>query len=406
MTQKMNIRTIVAAGFVLAMVNVLAACGSTVAGSASNDDETQAPCGCSPRSCTTTAKPHVTADTPTVAILGQTGSKLVSYKQDIDMVVSTAATEKAHIIVNGVSGDDSAPDLLSNVVLSGEGNNNLERTQDLKQKTASVDCAISTLQQGTSSRRPNAFEAISTLASNLDKDPSKQPVDVVLLTPLGAAAGGVDLRKPGTLDDPVAAINTLARKGLIPTCTNYRFYGLSPDAGLSDVEAAKLREFWQLYAKKCGGEFVAWEPHLATFPVTSAITPVDYSQMMVKTTPETLTATLGSDVLFGADSATLQATATTALNELKGLATQYTGKIVITGYVNPVAPGTNSRGDRELSKERAAAVASWLVSADIAKVRIATIGKGTADAVYPNPKTDAQRSANRRVVAVIYSREG
>jgi hypothetical protein len=29
--------------------------------------------------------------------------------------------------------------------------------------------------------------------------------------------------------------------------------------------------------------------------------------------------------------------------------------------------------------------------------------QGTADAVYPDPTTDAQRSANRRVVAIIYT---
>lgn len=394
---KKNRHTAAAASFPLLTTILLAACNSIGSTSGTGTAGPVSATAC------TAGKPNVTPDTPTVAILGETGSKLADFKQDIDLVVNTAATEKAHILINGVSADGTAPDLLSNVVLTGEGNNNLERTQDLKCKTIGVNNAIVTLQKGTTPNQPNAFAAISTLAGNLDKNPSKQPVDVVLLTPLSAKAGGVDLNKPGTLDDPVAPINTLAKNGLIPSCANYRFYGVSPDTGLSDVEAAKLREFWRLYAKKCGGELVAWTDHLATFPVTSAITPVDYSQIKVQRTPTTVTATLGSNVLFGADSATLQAAATPALTELRGLAAQYTGKIIITGYVNPVVPGTDSPGDRALSKQRAMAVASWLVSHNVDGARITTVGKGTVDAPYPDPKTDAQRAANRRVVAIIYT---
>jgi outer membrane protein OmpA-like peptidoglycan-associated protein len=399
MNKKHNTHTIFVASLTLLTTIALTACSGT---GPSGGPDTLTPAASA--SCTST-KPTVTADTPTVAILGQVGPQLSSFRQDIDMVVDTAATEKAHIIVNGVSADGSAPDLLSNVVLTGEGNNNLERTKDLACKKAAVTNAVATLQKGTLAKQPNAFDAISALAGNLDHNPSKQPIDVVLLTPLSAKAGDIDLSKPGTLDDPVGAVNSLAKKGLIPDCTNYRFYAVSPDTGMNDADAAKLREFWLLYAQKCGGEFVAWTDHLATFPVTSAITPTDYSQIKVDRTQQTVTATLGADVLFGADSAALQETATPALNQLRDLATQYTGKIIITGYVNPVEPGTNSPGDRALSQQRAQAVASWLVTHGIAEDRITTVGNGTAEAVYPNPTSDAQRAANRRVVAVIYTQD-
>jgi len=391
-----TIRTVASTSCLLPLAILMVACGNNTGSDADSVKRTSRP------ECVL-SQPMITAETPTIAILGATGPDLSSFQQDIAMVIASAATQKAHVIINGVSDGTDSPNLLGNVVLNGEGDNNLERTQDLKCKTAVVNDAIATLQKADSPKQPNAFGAISTLVGNLDKDPSEQPVDVVLLTPLNARAGGIDLNEPGTLDDPVAAINTLATQGLIPTCTNYRFYGVSPAVGMSDVEAAKLREFWLLYSKKCGGEFVAWSDHLSTFPLVSAITPADVSPMKVDRTPTTVTATLGSDVLFGADSAQLQSEAIPALNELLGLAEQYTGEIVISGFVNPVVPGANSPSDLALSEQRAQVVASWLVAHGVAEPRITTVGKGAADAVYPDPRSDVQRAANRRVVVAIHT---
>jgi outer membrane protein OmpA-like peptidoglycan-associated protein len=388
------------ASALLLAVLILTACDTSGSGSGTDDASTANGTGCTP------STPTVAPDTPTIAVLGQTGPRLADYQQDINTVLSSAKTQKAHLIVNGVTDGTDAPDLVANVVLAGQGANPLERTNDLDCKTTAVTTAIETLKTGTAPKQPNAFDAISTLAGNLDKNPSTQPVDVVLLTPLAAKAGTVDLSASKTLDDPVAAINTLAANGLIPTCTKYRFYGVSPAIGMSDVDAAKLREFWMLYAQKCGGRFVAWTDHLAAFPVSEAITPVDYSQITVQRAPTSVTATIGSDVLFDADSATLQSKATQALTELLALATQNSGKITITGYVNPVTPGGNSLSDQVLSQQRAKAVAAWLIAHGIAESRITTVGKGTADAVYPDPQTETERAANRRVVAVIQTPAG
>src|SRR5450631_940934 len=69
------------------------------------------------------AQPNVRADTPTIAILGQVGPKLSDYDRDIASVVGASKVTKARVIVNGVSDNTTAPNLLSNVVMVGEGNN-------------------------------------------------------------------------------------------------------------------------------------------------------------------------------------------------------------------------------------------------------------------------------------------
>lgn len=389
-----SVKTIFALTVSAIALATLTACGSTSEG---RPGETPAPgIGCA------SVQPNVKDDTPTVAILGQTGPDLTAtYGADIALVTAAAATTAAHVVVNGVSTDSTAPTLLTNVILDGEGNNQLERTANLHCKTATIQKAISTLEQTPASQQPDAFNAITTLAGILENNPSTRPVDVVLLTPLVANAGGVDLSDPRTLDDPIAAINTLAGNGLIHSCKGYRFYGVSPATNISDVQAAKLREFWRLYADKCGGQFVNWSAHLATFPAVDAIPAVDRTQLQVKTTPTTITASLSADVLFDADSAVLLDTATPALKGLLDLVTAHSGPLLITGYANPANPGINSGGDKELSKLRAEAVASWLLAANVEPNRITTAGLGTADAVYPHPENDEQSAANRRVVTVI-----
>lgn len=350
--------------------------------------------------CQKLPQPTIKIDTPTIAILGTAGPRLASYDQDTGLILNAARKSKARVIVSGVSGGVGAPSLLSNVVLEGEGNNNLARTNDINCKTAKVAESIDELKKGESAKAPNVFDAINVLAGNLSHNPSRQPVDVALLTSLVARGGGVDLSDPATLADPVAAINSLAAKGLIPSCKNWRIYGVAPAAGLSDVMAAQLKEFWIRYAKRCGGTLVGWENHLAAFPASSAVPIADTSQIRVEKTKSEVTATLGADVLFVADSPTLLDSADPALGELLELTDKYPGNIVIRGYINPIGSSETNAG-RALSLQRAATVKAWLVAHHVDAGRIGIVGMGSKDPVYANPKTEAESAANRRVVAVI-----
>lgn len=392
-----SIRSAVAATGALILAASLAACGSPQ----TEASPTSAPLTDAISNCKPLPQPTINPDTPTTAVLGAQGATLEPYAQDSDVIVSTAKATKARVIVNGIADGPNAPNLLSNVVLDGEGNNNLARTTDLNCKAAKVNEAIVTLKKGKATKTPDVFDAMNALAGNLAHNPSKQPTDVVLLTPLTARGGGIDLTDPKTLADPISAINSLAAKGLIPNCQNWRIYGVSPSTGLSDVMAAQLKNFWIRYAQKCGGTLVAWEDHLAAFPATSAITAADTSQIKVERTGKDITGTLGGDVLFAAESADLLSSAAPALGSLLDLATSHPGTIAITGYVNPTGPTAHDRV--ALSLQRATAVKDWLVAHGIESSRIAVTGKGGDDAVYPNPATEAQAAANRRVVVVIHA---
>ncbi|MCW2700577.1 MAG: OmpA family protein [Blastococcus sp.] len=388
------IRASVTAG-ALTMAVALVGCSATEPESGANTATLTG----STTNCQPLPQPTIKADTPTIAILGIEGAMLASYDQDIQLIVDAAKATGSRIIVNGVSEGADAPGLLSNVVLEGEGNNDLARTTNINCKAARVAEAIETLEQGESATTPNVFDALDALAGNLSHNPSEEPVDVVLLTPLVALGGGIDLSDPETLSDPVAAINTLAAAGLIPSCEDWRIYGVSPTTGLSDVMAARLKKFWIRYAQKCGGTLVAWEDHLATFPATSPIAAADTSQIEVEQTGEGVTATLGSDVLFAADSATLLNSASPALGELLELIDQYASKIVITGHINPTVTLTDT--GTGLSLQRATVVKDWLVVHGVDRNRISVIGRGATEPVYADPTTDAEKAANRRVVTVI-----
>lgn len=351
--------------------------------------------------CKPLPQPTINPDTPTIAILGAQGATLESYSQDADVIISTAKNTNARVIVNGITDGPDAPNLLANVVLNSEGNNNLARTNDLNCKSAKVTEAIETLMKGKATKTPDVFDAMNDLSGNLSHNPSKQPVDVVLLTPLAAKGGGTDLTDPKTLADPVSAINSLAAKGLIPRCENWRIYGVSPSTGLNDVMAAQLKEFWLRYAQKCGGTLVAWADHLAAFPATSAVAPADTSQLKIEHTGREITGTLGGDVLFAAESAELLDSAAPALRSLLDLTTTHSGSITVTGYVNPTRASVHDSVARSL--ERATAVKDWLISRGVDASRISVIGKGADKPLFPDPATDAQAAANRRVVVVIHA---
>jgi outer membrane protein OmpA-like peptidoglycan-associated protein len=389
---RVTVRPGLVSGIALALALTLNGCGS--------DDSTDtARIASAALDCA--AAPDIKADTPTIAILGGVGPKLADYDQDIETVVRVSKDIEARVIVNGVSGASTAPNLLSNVVMVGEGDNPLFRSRDLECKEATIDDSFLTLRDGKTPRTFNVFAALDALAGNLENNPSKAPVDVVLLTPLASVGGDVDLTDPKTLAKPAEAISTLAGQSLIPSCKNWRIHAVAPDTGLDDARAAQLKEFWRLYAQKCSGLLVAWTDHLATFPATRAIQAADTSQIEVQRTTKEVTATLGSDVLFGADSAELEPSADAALNQLLGLAREHGGRIEITGHINPVGAATEE-GDA-LSLQRADAVKTWLVAHQIDPQRIKALGKGATKPVNPHPSTEEEKSANRRVVAVIHT---
>jgi outer membrane protein OmpA-like peptidoglycan-associated protein len=151
------------------------------------------------------------------------------------------------------------------------------------------------------------------------------------------------------------------------------------------------------------------EPIVA--PVVTIVAPVlDISfgesdlrrQARVEQLPRKTTVTLDSTVLFGKDSATINARANGRLREVaRQLKTRGPGSVEVTGYTDDL--GSAAYG-KTLSRKRAKAVATVLrrdlPAADFA---FTVVGKGEEDPAVPN-KDEASRRINRRVVVVYQQR--
>jgi outer membrane protein OmpA-like peptidoglycan-associated protein len=110
-----------------------------------------------------------------------------------------------------------------------------------------------------------------------------------------------------------------------------------------------------------------------------------------------------SDVLFDTDEADLKPGAGSAIAQLAELLDEYPDRrLRIEGH-------TDSRGsdayNRELSKERAAAIADALTNRGVSRSRLEIVGMGEAYPVATN-ETAAGRQQNRRVEIVISEPDG
>ena len=387
----MNRWTALAVATALALP-ALTGCGTTTdqtpstTGAAAAGDASTATGAAQGTSCRPGRAPELAKDTPTIAVLAGQGAAVTSHRTDLDTVIATATTRRAHVIVTGIT-EASAKSLLANVVLTGEGNNSLERKRDLRCKNQALTDAFTTLTQAPASAGPpNVFAALVALESNLAGQPVSGGVDVVILTPLAARGGGVDLTDPATLTDPTGAVNTLAGHGLIPSCRGWRLHAIGATTGLDDITAAKLKTFWLTYTSKCGATLVAWDEHLAHFPNTTPITAADTSQLPITRTPTAVTATVG-DVLFAHDSAALRTDQDPVLNQLLTLIRDTPGPVTINGYASPDGDPTHNK---DLSQARADTLLTYLTNHNIPTARLTATGHG-ATSPCPTPDTGSCR---------------
>ena len=363
--------------------------------------------GCS-GAATPVATPHcdqppvLTDGTRTVAILGQTGRGVDYYQQDLSTVLDDARVTQAHVLVNGVGDGTTAPNLLANVVVQGDGANNLERNQNLTCKESLVTGAVESAMATPASDGLDVFGSLLALQGNLEGTSGTSGADVVVFGSLLNTAGPVDLSDPAQLSNPAQALNTLATNRLIPNCEGWRMYAVgssSADSTGDTGEDALLREFWRQYMERCGGQLVAWTAHLTDFPGDGVeITAADTDQIQIQTLNNEVLATLGGDVLFDTGSSDLRPEADASLGQLLDIARAADGTIAITGH-------TDVRGDAadnlRLSKARAESVATWLIDHGIASTRISTDGVGSSEAAYPATASAQDLQSDRRVVVAI-----
>jgi outer membrane protein OmpA-like peptidoglycan-associated protein len=125
--------------------------------------------------------------------------------------------------------------------------------------------------------------------------------------------------------------------------------------------------------------------------------------LQAKQTERGMVLTLGSNVLFDTDSATLKPGADDALNRVaQFLQTQPNIKLRIEGHTD--SRGSDSYNDA-LSQRRAQAVAQALVSRGVDSARIQAVGRGMELPIATND-TAAGRQQNRRVELIFSNEQG
>ncbi|SLN36897.1 OmpA family protein [Roseisalinus antarcticus] len=122
------------------------------------------------------------------------------------------------------------------------------------------------------------------------------------------------------------------------------------------------------------------------------------SQVDIRNTGSNLIVTLPQDILFATDSATLTGALQSDISALANSMNTYPGTtITVIGHTDNTGDATYNQN---LSRRRAQAVTSVLISNGVAPARINTIGRGEEAPVADN-LTDEGRRQNRRVEIII-----
>lgn len=334
---------------------------------------------------------------PTVALLVDTGHEAGAHDQDVSLLLAKATELEARVLIDGV-GDEEGP---TDITLVGNGANNLARTNDLEAKSVALRDALTTMENAAQPGTLDLFVALKDLGGTLHAAPSAGPVDVVLLSTMVNTTDPANIATPGALDDPAVVLNALATAGLIPDCTGWSFHAVDPgDPAHPDVNDSHLEMFWRAYAQRCGGKLVAWSPTLANYPGSrTEVALADTRQMSIVRTDTATTVTLSS-VTFGGDKAELTDAAKATIADIADLINQTAGAVTVVGHTDLGATGYPG-GLPALSSDRAEAVKAELIAANVDGSRITTEGKAADELLFPEPQTDDEHSANRRVVVTF-----
>ena len=205
-------------------------------------------------------------------------------------------------------------------------------------------------------------------------------------------------------------VSVLPQKGLIRLGGYYEIEitGVATFDGAANTSNVRPQESEAL-VKSAGGPLVTPGGPLITpgGPLVKSGGPLvkPVKALIVRETARETRVTLAADVLFDFDKAVIRPDATADLRQLAMLIRQKAhGVVRIEGYTD--AKGENSYNVR-LSRQRAAAVQSWLVATERFPANTFSIlGFGSARPVAPNTNPDgsddvAGRQRNRRVEIII-----
>lgn len=354
-------------------------------------------------------------DNAVVAVLpaiasGDTSGPIVEERmKTFSTVVDGGFKMKALLLGDVIGTGVGDADLAINTPLVGDGPNPLMRTNDAKCKREGLTEQFKALAMRRADGPLDILSALRTLDAHLTGLPKKD-VSVVLMSSMLNTTPVLNLQDPATLAGGIETmVNSLKQKHVLPDCRGWHVYAIGggrvPTGGLDGERNEQLQQFWSALFRACGGRLVVYDTHLASFPVKpvagNALSPPAKGLVTVRNEGMKLVANVPSSVLFDVGRASLRPDADAALRKLlDDTVAQYPHATVsIVGY-------TDSTGTPDanliLSKQRAQAVAAWLIVNSVDARRITTDGRGEADPVADNNTPDG-RQANRRVVVTVTS---
>ena len=220
--------------------------------------------------------------------------------------------------------------------------------------------------------------------------------------------GLADFRGLGWDFDNSTVINSLADKGFLPDLSGkrVRFVGLGQVAGeqqpLPEPMRRKVIAFWTDLCKAAHATTCESVPEKAAPRPSASTRHADTVRVPAFELP-TLTASttqlaVDSSALFAPDSAQLLPGVTDTMAQLAGQLNRTGVPVTITGHTWKFGPAD---GARELSKERAQAVADALTSGGLSPNRIADVrGVGYDELITPPGAGPDQTAAANRVVVI------
>lgn len=322
-----------------------------------------------------------------VAVDGGDASQRDKQEAALRTILEAGSEAGSRLLVSGLRPEQRQ---LVNVVLVGEGENQLFRDKDLACKHEAVTAAFDDMTTAVPNGPRDVFGGLRTMASHLSGLEIDDSVEVVLLTSMVNGTEALDMTNSDVLSHGAEhMLGLAAERSLLPNCSGWRVHAVGPvGAGTDLAFDTVLREFWAGFFQRCGGELVAFDTDLVAFPANG-----QRAVILRDAATGTVTASLSADPLFSPGSADLSPEAVESLNEvLTEIERSRPCEMVIEGHTD----NTPHTSNQQLSEDRAAAVRDWLTRHGVDGSLITTRGYGDTRPVASNDDP-AGRGRNRRV---------
>lgn len=278
----------------------------------------------------------------------------------------------------------------------------VRRAEGFEEKVAAIDSVLAST--SSTSTTLDLLTGLNDAAARAEKS------TIVLMSSGLQTTGLLDFSRLGWEADPEAAVDRVEQQGFLPDLRGKEVYfsGLGDTTGSQTPLPAPMRSavevLWSTLCERAeadsctvlGGAERA-EPAAGREAMVTVPVPV-FELPPLADGPGQTVWSLDSEALFAPDSAVLLPAARSALTEAAGAVVARGATVAVVGRTWRVGP---AEGARALSRDRAGAVADFLVGAGVPASSITSVrGVGYDDPVPAAPGRD-EASSNRSVTLTV-----